>query len=135
MSLSSISAVTAPTSIATTGGTAKTLSEIDRKANGNLVVADLSEDDVRKRITAEFGISEPRPNSGAPLGYSQARARCYLKVPVVVDGTVATVNSMKIEASWDPATPIADRDVLIDLAAQLIFLADNRSFFTDLNKS
>lgn len=123
MSLNNAAVVTAPTSIAATGGTALTLASAgsDGITNRLIVTADT---DFRTRRSIVASIKTPKPLATAPNGYTQARSKAVYTKPKLLANTKYTNNTISIEISVDVETTQTEIQELMDVGAQMLFDAD-----------
>lgn len=67
-----------------------------------------------------FTVRDPVVNSSSPNGYTQQRSSVSVLVPLALDNDNYTTNSVKVSISCDPETTDAEKDALIEMAAQLL---------------
>lgn len=131
MSLKDASIMTAPTSFTVNGGSALAFSEL--YSSGEKVTIGVSADtDLRLRRTMDAHIYQPKPNSGAPNGYTQGRAKVVFKSPLLLDNGAITVNTVKVEVAFDVETTDAERTELCDIGGQIFIDSDFRALLKNL---
>jgi hypothetical protein len=80
----------------------------------------------------EFSTVDAKPSVGAPNGYTQQRAKLTFKAPfILVDGN-RTVNTIRIEASFDIELTVAEKYELLLHASQVLGDTDFQGFWTAL---
>lgn len=124
MSLANAALVVAPTSIAPTGGTALTFSTQGMTAPGEQSLVVLADTDLRLRRSIDVKVKDPKVQLTAPNGYTQARRSCLFKKPKLLANGKITVNTSKVEVSYDIETTPTEIQELIDIAAQMASDAD-----------
>jgi len=123
MSLVNAGVVTAPSSIAATGGSALAFAAGQSSATTmHLYVS--ADTDLRTRRTIDVVIKPPKIQPTAPNGYTQARATATYKKPKLLANGKITVNSVQVSMSYDVETTQAEIQELMDVGAQMIFDAD-----------
>lgn len=127
MSISTSSVLVGGT-VATTGGTATTMIEKGNTLDNQKVILDDSAEFINATLI-DFSVRDPKVNSGAPNGYTQARSSVKLSVPLALDNGNRTVNTVTIQLSVDPETTDAEVDAIRVLAAQLIHDSDFDEFW------
>lgn len=128
MSLINAAVVTAPTSIAPTGGTA--LAFVATQNNGNSVTLAVASDaDMRLRRSITATISPPKVSASAPNGYSQQRNEVKFKKPKLLANGKYTTNEVILTMRVDPETTQVEIQELIDVGAQMFFDADFVNFW------
>lgn len=80
----------------------------------------------------EFSSKDAKPSAGAPNGYTQQRATCVFKSPFILDNGNRTVNTIRIEASFDIELTVAEKYELLLQASQLLGDTDFQGFWTAL---
>lgn len=131
MSIQNAAVVTAPTSIAPTGGTALSLTGTGISGGTDTSAYVASDTDLRTRRRIDFNISKPRVQNGTPNGYTQAKCQAKFFKPKTLANGKITVNSVSILMSYDVETSQTEIQELMDVGAQLLFDAD----FTNLWKA
>lgn len=124
MSLSNAAIVVAPTSIAPTGGTALTFSSNGIQGPGQLQLVVPADTDMRTRRTLDVTVKSAKVSVGAPNGYTQNRVSYFYRKPKLLANGKITVNTAKIEFSYDVETTQAEIQELLDVSAQICFDAD-----------
>lgn len=114
--------------VATTGGTStsfitkgNTLNELD------LLLDNSAEFIAQTKI--KFTVAEPRVQSSAPNGYTQARSICKLLVPLALDNGNTTINTLEIRLSCDHETTDAEIQSMLVLGAQFLHDSDFSNFW------
>lgn len=128
MSLSNAAVVTAPTSIAPTGGTALAFASFGASPGG-LIIAVPADVDQRLRRSITFSITPPRPSPTSPSGYTQQRCRAIFKRPILTASGKYTVNTVEISWAMDVETNDTVKQELIDVSSQLLFASDFVQFW------
>lgn len=113
--------------IAISAGTAKALSVIGQSLNEIVVFFDGT--DLRTRTEATFTSKRPVKKADAPNGYTQDRKSVYLKVPLTLANGKVTVNTMQIVMATDVETTDAQKQTMMNEAAQLIIATDFANFW------
>jgi len=124
MSLSNAGIVTAPSSIAATGGTALNFSSVGSPSKGKVSLIVTADTDLRLRRTIDVSASAPTVNAGAPNGYSQARVQFLFRKPKLLANGKITVNTVSVNFGYDVETTQAEIQELLDVASQMCFDAD-----------
>lgn len=124
MSLSNASIVTAPSSIAPTGGSALVFSSSGNLSNGKVTLIVSADTDLRIRRSIDATIKNPSPSLSAPNGYTQARVSFVYKKPKLLANGKITVNTARVEFSYDVETTQTEIQELADVAAQMCFDGD-----------
>lgn len=128
MALKNATLATSPTSITVTGGTAVTFGDFGSTNNAvNLAVTSDSDFRLRRKISAKVQVPKSLPS--APNGYSQARESLEIKIPKLLANGKYTENAIQISLRTDVETTDAEKQILLDLAAQTCFDADFSSFW------
>lgn len=122
MSLSNAS-VSSGATVAPTGGSALAFEGSGPRGNSHTIYA-TADTDLRSRREVVVTTRNPKPLASAPNGYSQARCQMTLKSPLALDNGSQTVNTVRIEFSYDPETTHTEIEELRILAAQLCSDAD-----------
>lgn len=65
-------------------------------------------------------IKAPKVSESAPNGYTQARNSMLIKAPLVLDNGGVTVNTVKVEFSFDVETTSAEKKTLREYVCQLL---------------
>jgi len=130
MSLVNAAVVTAPTSIAPTGGSALAFQAKNPGADPlQLYVA--ADTDLRLRRTIDISIKPPKVNAGMPNGFTQGQVVArYNKPKLLANGKITTA-SVRISMSYDVENSQAEIQELMDVGAQMLFDSD----FTSLWKA
>jgi len=115
--------------VATTGGTATTMIDKGSSLDSKKVILDDSSEFINA-TTIDFSIKDPKVNSGSPNGYTQARSSVKLSVPLGLDNSNRTVNTMTLSLSVDPETTDAEIGSMLVLGAQLLHDSDFTEFWT-----
>jgi len=84
---------------------------------------------LRKHIIATT--KSPVVSPGAPNGYTQQRTNFYMKSPLLLANGNYTVNSLRVELSYDPETAAASVAFLREMLAHLGSDSDFDDFFVD----
>lgn len=117
---------------APTGGSDLTFSDFGTV--GNVVNLSVPADtDMRLRRTITGSFKAPRVNTSSPNGYTQARAVLTFKKPKLLANGKITVNSIQVSISYDWEATAAEKQELLDVAAQMAYDSDFTSYFKDLN--
>lgn len=114
--------------VATTGGTATSFKD----KGGDLVSWRSILDDGSEFLSqtqVEFSIRDPKPNSGSPNGYSQARSSVVIQKPLLLDNGEYTVNTVRLTLSVDHETTDAEIQNLLVTTAQLLVDSDYADFW------
>jgi len=122
MSLSNAS-ISSGATVAPTGGSALAFAGAGIRGNTHSIYA-TADTDLRTRRSIVCTVKEPKVAAGAPNGYSQARTSFTLKSPLALDNGNVTVNTVRIEFSFDPETTQTEVEELRILAAQICSDAD-----------
>lgn len=122
MSLNNAS-ISSGATVAPTGGSALAFEGSGARGNSHTIYA-TADTDLRTRRTIVATVREPKVLVSAPNGYSQARASFLLKSPLSLDNGGLTVNTVRIEFSYDPETSHTEIEELRVLAAQICSDAD-----------
>lgn len=133
MSLNSCSVLTGAT-ITPSGGSAVSFEGTGPSNNSHtLICTDDTSLLTRRTITA--GIKAPKVSSSAPGGYTQARGSVVLKFPKTLDNGNTTVDTVRIEVSYDPENTESEVDNYCDMSSQVLSSSAFRELFTKLNLS
>lgn len=124
MSLVNASIVTAPSSIAPTGGTALAFASSGNLSNGKVSLVVSADTDLRTRRQIDVTVKPPAASTNAPNGYTQARVQFLFKKPKLLANGKITVNTARVEFSYDVETTQTEIQELADVAAQMSFDAD-----------
>lgn len=127
MSLSNAAVVTGGT-LSVAGGSALTFSSFG-SSPGVVELGVPADTDFRLRRTATCQYKAPRVSKDAPNGYTQARAIATYRKPKLLANGKYTVNTIQVSIQYDPETTDAEKQELMDVAAQFGFDADFVSFF------
>lgn len=87
------------------------------------------------QIQFDFSYSEPKVNSGAPGGWTQARNNVAVKSPLGLDNGNRTVNTIRIEISCDPETTDAEKATLREYGAHVLLDSDFTDFWDNQSTS
>lgn len=120
------------TTVAASGGTDVTLVSLGIQGNKNTLNFSTDTNLATRRLV-EFSVKAPAANDAAIGGYNQARNTILLKSPKVLSNLAITVNTVKIEVSYDPQTTQAEVEQLCETAAQMLGTAAFMSFEKDQN--
>jgi len=124
MSLANAGIVTAPSSIAASGGTAVTFVSNGSPSAGKLNIFVSAATDLRLRRSIDVTVRPPSANVSAPNGYTQARISFLFKKPKLLANGKITVNTSRVEFAYDVETTQAEIQDLLDTASQICFDAD-----------
>lgn len=114
--------------VATTGGTATGVITKGGTLNQLNVILDDSSEFI-DQTKVEFTVREPVVNPSAPNGYTQARSAVRMLIPLSLDNTNRTVNSLKIELSVDHETTDAEIQSMLVAGAQFLHDSDFSDFW------
>jgi len=131
MSLSNASVLSGAT-ITPSGGTALAFEGTGIRGNSHTLVAS-ADTNLLTRRSIVCTVKEPRVSPGAPNGYTQARATAVFKSPLVLDNGNTTVNTVRIEVSYDSESTAAEVDELLVVASQILSDSDFASLFGSLS--
>jgi len=131
MSLVNAGVVTAPSSIAATGGSALNFASLGPAVNGQVVLAATADTDLRLRRLIKAKATMPTVQATAPNGYTQARTESLFVKPKLLANGKITTNTVKIFVNYDVETTQAEIQELLDVGAQMLFDSD----FTAYHKS
>lgn len=129
MSIKSASILSGATSVAASGGTATTMIDKGTTDKTTVILDDSSEFALQTKM--EFSVVDPAVSSGAPNGYTQARAKARLLKPLLLDNGNYTTNTGQVQFSWDPETTAAERTEMRYLLAQAIVDSDYDEFYNN----
>lgn len=132
MSLSNAAVVTAPSSIAPTGGTTLTFSSFGTSPGG-IVIAVPADTDSRLRRSITFTVTPPRPAPTSPSGYTQQRCKAIFKRPIITASGKYTVNTLEVSLATDVEATDAVKQEILDIGAQLLFDSDFIQFWKSQN--
>lgn len=130
MSLSN-AVVKSGATIAPSGGTDLTFESQGSSLGQNRIIVS-ADTDLRTRREIMAVVKEPRVQSSAPNGYTQARSSITFKSPLLLDNGLVTVNTLKLELSTDVETSSAEKDEMLILGAQFLTDSDFTGFFKNL---
>jgi hypothetical protein len=117
--------------VATTGGTATTFIDKGTSPQCNSWVGILDDgSEFLAQSSATFTVKDPKVQSSAPNGYTQARSSVVLKVPLALDNGEYTLNTIKIELAVDHETTAAEIATMKVYAAQFLQDSDFTEFWT-----
>lgn len=102
-----------------TGGVSTTFIPKGDTLNEMKVVLDDSSEFIDSTIIT-FTVRDPSVNAGAPNGYNQGRSSIKAVVPLALDNSGRTTNTINVSMSVDPETTDAEKDALIELGVQLV---------------
>jgi hypothetical protein len=122
MSLSNASVSTGAT-IAPSGGSALAFEGAGARGNTHTIFVPADANLLTRRSIVTT-VREPKPLASAPNGYSQARCSYVFKSPLALDNGLTTVNTVRIEFSYDSETTSAEIEELRIIAAQICSDAD-----------
>jgi len=131
MSLSNAS-VSSGATIAPTGGSALPFAGSGARGDTHQIFA-TADTDLRTRRAIVCTVRDPKVLATAPNGYTQARCAFTLKSPLTLDNGNVTVNTVRIEFSYDPETTHTEIEELRILAAQICSDADFESAVKNLS--
>jgi hypothetical protein len=131
MSLNNASVLSGGT-VATTGGSALAFSGAGARNNSHTLNA-TGDTDLRTRRQVVCTVREPRVSANAPNGYTQARATFLFKSPLALDNGNVTVNTVRIEFSFDSETSSTELEELRVIAAQICADSDFEECVTQLS--
>lgn len=116
--------------ITPSAGTATTLKT--KSNDGALHVVFLDDGaDLLTQSVMEFSYKEPKAQSGAPNGYSQARNTVVIKKPLALDNGNRTVNTLRIEFAGDVEMTAAEKLSLRTLGVLALSDSDFTEFWDD----
>ncbi len=124
----STSSILVDGTVATTGGTATSVIQKGNTLDQVVVVLDDGSEFINQ-TTVTFSIKDPKVNTGAPNGYTQARSNAKITKPLALDNGNRTVNSVNIQLSVDHETTDAEIQNLLVTAAQLLVDSDFSDFW------
>jgi len=133
MSLSNASVLSGAT-MAPSGGTALPFVTAGIQGNKNPIYC-TDDTDLRTRRSIVCTTKEPSVSSGAPNGYTQARAKAIFKAPLELDNGNITVNTLTVELAYDVETTQAELTEMLVIGSQICSDADFLDFFKNLNLS
>lgn len=122
MSLSNASVLSGAT-VAASGGSALPFASLGIRNESNTLYA-TGDADLRTRRQIVCSIKEPKVSAGAPNGYTQARRTMVFKSPLLLDNGNITVNTVRVEFSYDVETSNAEVVELKSIGAQMICDSD-----------
>lgn len=125
MTISSGSILKDPT-ITPSGGTAQSLNSLGGTMERKDAYFDGTQ--VGSRNEVSFTTKSPKVSASAPNGYTQARCNAVIKSPLALDNGNATVNTGRIEFSYDVETTAAEKATLRLYMAQLLTDSDFTEF-------
>lgn len=123
MALLNAAIVTAPTSIAPTGGSALTFSS-NGISNGVAELIVPADTDQRIRRSLTVSAKSPKASTSAPNGYTQSRVTMLYRKPKLLANGKITVATAKVEFAYDVENTQLEIQELLDVAAQLCSDAD-----------
>jgi len=127
MAIKNASLVTAPTSIAATGGTALAFTGLGIQNNSVKAVV-TTDTDLRTRRSILAKVKEARPNPNSIGGYTMQRNSIKISVPKLKTlpsgAQVVANNYVMVEVGYDVETTPTEKQLLLDLGAQSCFDAD-----------
>lgn len=114
------------------GGTATTLKTKKMISARNMHILYLDDNSaLNDQTTVECSQKEPRVNSGAPNGYTQARNILLVKDPFLLDNGETTINSIRVEQSCDAELTAAEKLELRVKAALMLIDSDLQEFWDE----
>jgi len=135
MSLANASIVTAPTSIAASGGSALPFSSLGPVNAGQVVLAATADTDLRTRRLLKCTAKPPTVLSTAPNGYTQAKTETlYVKPKLLANGKI-TANTVQVTVKYDVETTQTEIQELLDVGAQICCDSDFTAYHKTLNLS
>jgi len=127
MPLSTASVLSGATTAASGGSAlAFTGAGIRNNSHALYVAADT---DLRTRRALVCSVKEPKVSSSAPNGYTQARSTVTYKAPLSLDNGNVTVNTVRVEVSYDVETSAAELTELKCIGSQILTDADFDALF------
>lgn len=114
--------------VSATGGTATTLKSKGGTNNELTVFLDDGSDFFDQK-TVQFTVREPKVSASAPNGYTQARNKVRVMVPLALDNGNVTINTMEIHLNCDPETTDAEISTMLSLGGQLCTDSDFLEFW------
>lgn len=133
MSLINASLVTAPTAIAPTGGTALAFASLGSPSLGKVSLYVPTDTTFTTRRSLDVTVKPSKANAASLNGYTQNRVTMIYKKPKVLASGKITVNTAKVELSFDIETTQLEVQELMDIGAQLLFDADTAPTFKTLS--
>jgi hypothetical protein len=124
MGLSNAIIKTAPTSITVSGGSDVALFVLKPYSQGKMTLAPNADTDFRTRRTIEITSKSPEIQASAPNGYTQQRTVFRFVKPKLLANGKLTTNTVTINIGYDIEATAAERQELLDVAAQLCSDAD-----------
>jgi len=85
--------------------------------------------DLRTRRTMMCTVKDPKVSASAPNGYTQARSSVTFKSPLSLDNGSITVNTVRVEVSYDVETSAAELAELKVIGAQILTDSDFDALF------
>jgi len=114
--------------VSATGGTATGMITKGSTLNQLLVIIDDSSEFIDE-TKAEFTVKSPAIQTSAPNGYTQARSKVRVFVPLALDNGNQTLNTLTIEVACDHETTAAEIESMLVLGAQLLADSDYSDFW------
>lgn len=114
--------------VATTAGTATGLIAKGGTLNEFLAILDDSSEFIAQ-TKIKFTVSDPRVQTSAPNGYTQARSGVKVVVPLALDNSSHTTNTLTMQLSVDPETTDAEIESMLVMGAQLLADSDFSDFW------
>lgn len=119
--------------LAPSGGTATNLVVVGRSLSDAATFVGTTGVTQLTRTAIDFSVKQPKVNAGSPGGFTQGRSIVKITSPKVLANLKRTLNSIKIELSFDPETTDAEVTALKTQAALLLVDSDFTDFW--LNQS
>lgn len=120
------------TTVAATGGTDVTLTSLGAQGNKNTFIFSTDSANITRRLL-ELTVKPYSVDASKPGGYTQQRATALFKQPKVLANGNKTMNTVKVEVSYDPETTDAEIEALVECAAQATGTANFLPFYKTLN--
>jgi len=114
--------------VATTGGTATGMIAKGGTLNELVTVLDDSSEFIAQ-TRVRFSVVDPKVQSSAPNGYTQARSIVKVVVPLALDNGNYTTNTLELRLGVDPETSDAEIASMLVLGAQLFADSDFSDFW------
>jgi hypothetical protein len=116
-----------------TGGTSESLIGLSDSDGKTRVFYDGT--DYLSRSEIDFTTRAPKVNLNSPDGYTQPRSAIILKTPKVLSNGLRTVGTVRIEFSTSIETTSAEKDEMLNDAAQLLISTEFSSFWKNQSQS
>lgn len=114
-------------SIAVTGGSSVAYS-VSQNSGDTVLLAVGADTDLRLRRTIKLSASLPKPSTGAPNGYTQARGKAVIRHPILLANGKYTTCSVNIDIAFDAEMSATEKRKMLDTAAQIFFDSDFTQF-------